>query len=140
LNIPRLADVVTNMFNDTRIISSATTTPDVGEQCAANPLQDEIKQCMNVLWISGRREKRIRVNSVGATENIGKFELEVPIVKHLVGHLDRQSRIRTYQRIWHFHYDIFTWGHLESFAQHPVLPLHEDNPSILTSDEKCEDI
>jgi hypothetical protein len=132
--------MVTNMFDDTRTVSSATTMPDVGEQCAANSLQDEIKQCMNVLLITGRREKRIRVNSVGARENIGKFELEVPIVKHLVGRLDRRSRIRTHQRPWCFIHGIFTWGHLKCLAQCAALPLGEDNRSISTSVEKCEDI
>ena len=90
--------------------------------------------------MSGRRERGIRVNGVGAREKIGKFELEFLIVKHLVGRLDGRPRIRAYQRLQHVLYSIPAWGHLECLAQRTVLPFCEDNRGILTSDEKSKDI
>ena len=65
---------ITNTFCDTRNIGRAINTP-----------QDTIKQRVDVLWMSRRWERKIRVRE---REKIGEPGLELFIVKHLVKRLN----------------------------------------------------
>ena len=102
--------------------------------------QYAVEQCIYILWISGGRENNVRVGNFGVREKFGEFGLEVDIVKQLVRRLDSRSRIRAHQRPWCILYSVSARRHLECLPQGVVLPLREENCSILMSDKKREDI
>ena len=103
-------------------------------------LQDPSKQRSDVLWMTSRNIRWIRVDFAWERKEVCELRLEVHIIKHSDRYANHRPTVGVNQPSCSVYHRIATGRHLERLAQRTMIQSPEDNSRALASDEECTNV